>query len=477
MKRNFVVIILLILLIAGLAAIVGIEYNIIPTDSIINIITCSATVAVLAIIISTIAFIANRKNRIHKVKYSESIPNIEDFNQLEEDFLSSMSMVELYEKASNWLFTKFPLTYVAFSLITPNDKLSIEFFKTNKILEKEYYNAMSPYEYNLISSVAERTQNGFDKDSVVHENDTYSMAFSRKGSILGYIFVGYTKVGNNISKGNLNYVRPFIRIFNTACLVLELAKTKEQRISLQKAFSSYVPSALVNSFEHDPSVLKIGGEHETLSIMFTDLQGFTAFSQTMQPDVLITLLNEYFSEMSGVIERFGGTVSKLAGDGILAFFRAPDTDGHHAERCCEAALIMKKYEQILNAKLIESGRIKEPLFTRIGINTGEVILGNIGSEKRLDYTIMGPEVNLTSRIEQANKKLKTQILISNATYLEVNEAFNCQAVAYAKLKGFTEAVQLYELIEKVDITEPIITFTENLDEIEDAEAIEELEEI
>lgn len=418
-------------------------------------------IAILANSINIIVILKkHHKNSLIQKENKKELQNNDAFNILEEDLLTSSSMLEVYEKAATWLFSKFSLTYVAFSLININDKLSIE-----------YYKEASPNESYLIEAVSERISENLTSDFKLHANNTFSMPFSRKGKLLGYIFIGFVSKISKVTESEIKKIHPFLRIFNTACIVLELTKTKEQRSSLQKAFSSYVPSAIVNSFEHDPSVLRIGGDYETLTIMFTDLQGFTALSQTMKPTHLVTVLNEYFSEMSGVIERFGGTVSKLSGDGILAFFKESDTNGLHAAHCCEAAIIMKKYEQILNNKLIENGNLKEPLFTRIGINTGEVVLGNIGSEKRLDYTIIGPEVNLASRIEQANKKLNTQILISHATYTQVKDTFDCNPIAYARLKGFKEAVQLYELIEKVDITEPIYAHTEALEEIEELEEI------
>ncbi len=368
---------------------------------------------------------------------SESI--VIDFNQLEEDFLTATKMETLYDTAGNWVLNNINVSYVAFSNITGNEKLSIEFYKENV-----------PSEVFLIEAVAERTESVSFKGNITHGNHTLSVPFYQKGVVFGYVFLGFPKKDDAYEPLDTRALAPFIRILSTACLVIELAKTKEQRSSLQKAFSSYVPSAIVDSFEHDPSVLKIGGDYENLTIMFTDLREFTTLSETMSPDNLITVLNEYFSEMSGVIEAFGGTVSKLVGDGILAFFGGPGSIGtNHAEKCCEAALTMKKYEEILNSKLISSGKIKTPLFTRIGISTGKVILGNIGSEKRLDYTVMGPEVNLASRIEAANKNCGTAILISYETFLVVRNNFDCRRAAFMKLKGFSKSVYLFELLDKI----------------------------
>ncbi len=361
-----------------------------------------------------------------------------DFNQLEEDLLTATKMESLFELATKWIFTYLDVSYIAFSNVTTNEKLSIE-----------SYNENVPSEVYLVEAVAERMNNLEYKGTVDHDGHTLSVPYFLKGSIFGFLFLGAVREDENFLPVDMSLIGPFIRIFSTACLVIELARMKEQRSSLQKAFSSYVPSAIVDSFEHDPSVLKIGGEYENLTIMFTDLKGFTTLSETMSPDNLITVLNEYFSEMSGVIEAFGGTVSKLVGDGILAFFGGPNSPPNHAEKCCEAALTMKKYEAILNTKLISSGKIKMPLFTRVGISSGKVILGNIGSEKRLDYTVMGPEVNLASRIEAANKNCGTAILISYETFLIVRNTFNCRRAAFMKLKGFSKSVYLFELVDKL----------------------------
>ncbi len=360
-----------------------------------------------------------------------------DYNNLEEELLTATKMEAVYELSYQWLVENLQISYVAFATITKKEKLSVEFYKET-CLCNEY----------LVEAVIERTELISFHDYKLHSNHTVSYPYFKKGEMIGFIFLGYP---NNLEKEHLRnrkYVRPFIRILSTACLLIELAKTKEQRSSLQKAFSSYVPSAIVDLIEHDPSVLKIGGEYENLTIMFTDLKEFTTLSETMSPDILVTVLNEYFSEMSGVIETFGGTVSKLVGDGILAFFGGPNSTGNHAEKCCEAALTMKKYESILNDKLMGSGKLKEPLFTRIGISTGEVILGNIGSEKRLDYTVIGPEVNLASRIEEANKKCDTSILISYQTFLAIRNTFDCRRVAFMKLKGFRRSVYLFEPLGK-----------------------------
>ncbi len=474
MKKNGIFVTILILLLAILAltitdyldvTVFPFENDWINTENLLFILV-SITILLYLLALTSKNKKIEKKRSQQKKSHEERNHSVLEFNQLEEELLSANTMSELYERATNWLLDNFPLTYVSFSLLNPNNKLSIEYYKEN-----------IPSEEFLLDAVTERVVTKFGSSPLVHSNHTYSVPYSRKGNTLGYLFIGYQKSVYNESKWDVNPIGPFIRIFNTACIVVELVKTKEQRSHLQKAFSSYVPSELVESYELNPSLLRIGGEYETLSIMFTDLQGFTTLSQKMNPSDLIKILNEYFSEMSGVIERFGGTVSKLVGDGILAFFRSSDTDGNHVERCCEAALIMKKYELILNSKLIENGMLEEPLFTRIGISTGEVILGNVGSEKRLDYTIMGPEVNLASRIEQANKKLGTSVLISYETYLKVKDSFVCEAVAYAKLKGFKEPVQLYELISKIDTSEPILLNTQDIDEIEYAEEAEFLEEI
>jgi adenylate cyclase len=156
----------------------------------------------------------------------------------------------------------------------------------------------------------------------------------------------------------------------------------------------------------------------------------------------------YLTEMSQVIISLGGTIDKFEGDAIMAFFGAPHELPDHAVRCCLAALRMKRMEKVLNDQLIREGLITTPLFTRIGINSGDMVVGNVGSLQRLDYTVIGSNVNIASRLENANKDFNTSVLISGSTYELVKDYFECSCLGHVTLKGVRRPVEVYQLMEQ-----------------------------
>ncbi len=267
-------------------------------------------------------------------------------------------------------------------------------------------------------------------------------------------------------------LRPVIRILNTSLLHIAASSLHEERNRLQYAFSRYVSPELVQSILLNEKGIQVGGEKQCLSVIFTDLRDFTPLTEKMAPSLLIRVLNMYLNEMTQVIVALGGTIDKFEGDAIMAFFGAPHSLPDHAVRCCLAALRMKKMETILNEQLIHEKLIPGPLFTRIGINTGDMIVGNIGSLQRLDYTIIGSNVNIASRIENANKQYNTSILISGETFRLVAPYFNCQYCDTTYLKGVKDKVSLYELIsERTGITPSYMNF-ENTEPVSDIESLD-----
>jgi adenylate cyclase len=180
--------------------------------------------------------------------------------------------------------------------------------------------------------------------------------------------------------------------------------------------------------------------------MFTDLQGFTTLSDSMDPVKLVRVLNMYLNEMSEVILALGGTIDKFEGDAIMAFFGAPIPMSDHAIKCCKAALRMKKMETIINNQLMAEKILTQPLHTRIGINSGDMVVGNVGSLKRIDYTIIGGNVNIAARIETVNKDYNTSVLIGEQTYELVKDYFVTRMVDTVKLRGISKPVVVYELL-------------------------------
>jgi class 3 adenylate cyclase/ActR/RegA family two-component response regulator len=214
--------------------------------------------------------------------------------------------------------------------------------------------------------------------------------------------------------------------------------------NLQQAFSRYLSPVLVNEIIQDPSKLNLGGEKREMTAIFTDIQGFVRISEQLEPSRLVSLLNLYLSTMSTIITNNFGTIDKYVGDAIIAFFGAPLHQENHAALACRSALQIKEAEKDLNRRIAEEGLSPLPIFTRIGINTGPMIVGNMGSENKLDYTITGNAVNLAARLEGANKEYPTGgILISEYTKKAIGDEFLCRSLDRVRLVGISSPLRLY----------------------------------
>lgn len=191
--------------------------------------------------------------------------------------------------------------------------------------------------------------------------------------------------------------------------------TEERHARQVKAmFSSYVTEKLVNELIKNPELAKLGGERREITVLFSDVRGFTTFSEQHSPEEVVAQLNEYLTAMSEVIFRWDGTLDKYIGDAIVAFWGAPVPQENHAELAVKCALNMVQRLGELQKKWIAEGKV--PLAAGIGINTGEVVVGNIGSEgKKMDYTVIGDHVNLGARVESLTKKYNSAILVTEFT--------------------------------------------------------------
>ena len=214
-----------------------------------------------------------------------------------------------------------------------------------------------------------------------------------------------------------------------------------------RSFARYVPKEVVKNLFHKGEEITLGGEKKEITIFFSDIAGFTTVAESLPIDTLITLLSEYFDAMTNIIIAEGGTVDKFLGDGIMAFWGAPLDVPDHASRACSAALhcnyAMVKFNQKRKAKGIPE------FHTRFGINTGTVIVGNIGTLDRMNYTIMGDAVNLTARLQEIDKFYHTTIIISEDVYKKVGGEFLLRPLDIVNVKGKKEKVKIYELVAKV----------------------------
>jgi adenylate cyclase len=223
-----------------------------------------------------------------------------------------------------------------------------------------------------------------------------------------------------------------------------LASAMEEMKTGLRSFQKYVPSDLVRSLLVAGKEARLGGELRTMTIYFCDIANFTSISEELEPEQLVEQLGEYLSSLSGLILDTGGTVDKYLGDGIMAFWGAPAWNPRHAIAACTAALRSRVRMQELQQQWKAKGK---PLFaTRMGLHTGPVIVGNIGSEARLNYTVIGDAVNLASRLEGLNKLYGTEILISEITYREVEEAVVARPLDWVSVKGKSKVILVYELL-------------------------------
>jgi adenylate cyclase len=213
---------------------------------------------------------------------------------------------------------------------------------------------------------------------------------------------------------------------------------------LRQAFSRYVSPALVEDIIAHPERLKLGGEVREVTVLFADLAGFTGISEEMPPEVLIRLLNDYFSAMTRIILARRGTVDKFIGDALMAVWGAPVPMPDHGVLACRSALEMQEAMRRLQETWRESGLPE--LSARIGLHSGRVLAGNVGSADRFDYTVMGDTVNLASRLEGVNKRYGTEILVTEATCGRAADRFLFREVDRVQVKGRYQPVAIYELL-------------------------------
>ncbi|MFA3782963.1 CHASE2 domain-containing protein [Melioribacteraceae bacterium 4301-Me] len=246
----------------------------------------------------------------------------------------------------------------------------------------------------------------------------------------------------------INVVTPTVAVLlgYFTSTVNNFIKERQKNMLIKNMFSQYVNKSVVNELIAHPERLKLGGERKTLTILFCDMVGFTTISEKKEPEELVALMNVFLNEMSEIIISNDGTVDKFLGDAIMAFWGAPVQVNDHAYKACKTALLMQ--QKLDGFKLLKSS-IPE-IQIRIGINTGEVIIGNIGGAKRFDYTVMGDNVNLASRLESANKEYGTSIMISENTYELVKDKIAVRELDLVKVKGRKSPTKIYEIIGELD---------------------------
>ncbi|HEX7534882.1 MAG TPA: adenylate/guanylate cyclase domain-containing protein, partial [Syntrophales bacterium] len=276
-----------------------------------------------------------------------------------------------------------------------------------------------------------------------------------QGMILALLIVTVFVVVNAFifSRYNLwlNVVYPALTmiIIYLGITVYRYITEEREKKKIRGAFQYYLTASVINEMLKDPSKLKLGGDKKDLTVLFSDIRGFTTISEKLTPEDLVRLLNEYLTEMTNLVFKYDGLLDKYMGDAIMAVFGAPLDQPDHAVRACRTALDMMEELRKLQKKWADEGR---PVFDiGVGINSGDMVVGNMGSDMRFDYTVMGDMVNLGSRLEGINKEYGTNIVISEYTYAAVKDALFCRELDSVRVKGKKLPVKIYELLgEKKD---------------------------
>jgi adenylate cyclase len=267
-------------------------------------------------------------------------------------------------------------------------------------------------------------------------------ALAALGAFLAFIYYGFAHWGRWYS-----FVVPASTLVASYASITSFRVIHEEREKrkIRKTFSQYLSPGVIALIEKDPQkYIRPGGEVRDLTVMFSDIRDFTSLSEGLTPDELVTLLNQYLSAMTDILFRNLGTLDKYIGDAIMAFWGSPYPQQDHAYGACCCALEMIAALEELNRKWAEQGR--RPIAIGIGLNTGPVNVGNMGSDKRLAWTVMGDNVNLASRLEGMTKQYRSRVIISESTYDQVAHQFVAREVDRIRVKGKKQPVVIYELL-------------------------------
>ncbi len=245
------------------------------------------------------------------------------------------------------------------------------------------------------------------------------------------------------------YIPPFTPIITmcSASILKQLYSiitTDKASEMIKKAMGKYVSKDVMKTVLNNLDKLNLGGIRTTVTVLFVDIRNFTQMSENLSPQIVTSILNEYFSTIEPIIAKYNGVINKYMGDGALAVFGEPIKDDNHALNAIKCGLEMTEKVKILRDKLLKDG--KPRIEIGIGINTGEVFAGNIGTEERLEYTVIGDNVNLASRIEAYNSILKTSFLISQYTYEYVKDYIDTVKLSQVNIKGKSKPIDIYEVL-------------------------------
>lgn len=249
---------------------------------------------------------------------------------------------------------------------------------------------------------------------------------------------------------SMSYILVAAALGFTAINIYLFIEERQQRAFIENAFGQYLSPDVIEALVEDPDKLSLGGERREMTAFFSDVQGFSTISESLTPDELVQLLNRYLTAMCNIISDHNGTIDKFEGDAIIAFWGAPLAQPDHAKQCCFATVDMQMQLIDLREQWMKEGLPR--VLVRMGINSGPMVVGNMGSETRMDYTIMGDAVNLAARLEGANKFYKNFTMISDSTYQQAAEFIDVRELDTLRVVGKNEPITVYELLDRKNKT-------------------------
>ena len=349
---------------------------------------------------------------------------------------------DIFRRVSYWLTKKFNCAFVLF-------------FANRGTTASDHvlYYGEQIHSYFMLGTVvderldAEKTDPSLLGRSYIHPTGTLSRSIRYTQGSEGYLFLGPNGTGLKYTEVQELLMRPVCRIIHNALVNLECKNAVKERNRLRYAFGQYVSPEVVDNLMSVSGSLEPGGKKQTVSVIYSHIDKFTSLTESMESERLFRFLNVYFNEMTQVILSLGGTIDKYENGSIRAFFGAPNPLPDHAVRCCLAGLRMKKMEDVLNSQMVHEGLVDAPVHTSIGISSGEAVIGNLGSIKHLEYTVVGSNVSLASRLQSENKMLGTSILASRATADLARDFFNFKETEPKQLRHINSSVEAFELVD------------------------------
>jgi len=307
----------------------------------------------------------------------------------------------------------------------------------NQLMQKSFYYEL-PYLYSilLIFSLTLIVM------IIISRLSTLRSYLSVGITLFVYSFISFWLFKKNILVPFSSVILSILLSFIGLIAYRILTEEKEKKF-IRNTFSNFVSKVIVDELLKHPEMIKLGGERKEITVLFSDIRSFTTLSEKYQPEEIVGILNNYLSRMTATIFKYEGTLDKYVGDEIMAFWNAPLPQEDHATLACLTALEMMKELHIFNQEMPEEYRLN----IGIGINTGDAIVGNMGSTSRMDYTLIGDTVNTGARLEGTNKVYNTNIIISEFTYEKVKDFFICRLLDKIRVKGKSIPVSIYELID------------------------------